>query len=38
MVFETDFGIAFDPVTGKLWDAESGPEFGDEINLVEDWI
>jgi aldose sugar dehydrogenase len=29
------FGIAFDPVTGKLWDTESGPEFGDEINLVE---
>jgi len=28
------FGIAFDPVTGKLWDTESGPEFGDEINLV----
>ena len=35
MVFETDFGIAFDPVTEKLWDTESGPEFGDEINLVE---
>ena len=29
------FGIAFDPVTGRLWDTESGPEFGDEINLVE---
>ena len=29
------FGIAFDPVTGKLWDTENGPEFGDEINLVE---
>ena len=25
----------FDPVTGKLWDTENGPEFGDEINLVE---
>ena len=25
----------FDPVTGKLWDTENGPSFGDEINLVE---
>ena len=29
------FGIDFDLVTGKLWDTENGPEFGDEINLVE---
>ena len=29
------FGIDFDPVTGKLWDTENGPKFGDEINLVE---
>jgi aldose sugar dehydrogenase len=29
------FGIDFDPVTGKLWDTEDGPGFGDEINLVE---
>jgi len=29
------FGIDFDPVTGYLWDTENGPEFGDEINLVE---
>jgi aldose sugar dehydrogenase len=29
------FGIEFDPVTGKLWDTENGPGFGDEINLVE---
>jgi glucose/arabinose dehydrogenase len=29
------FGIDFDPLTGKLWDTENGPEFGDEINLVE---
>jgi aldose sugar dehydrogenase len=29
------FGIDFDPVTGKLWDTENGPDFGDEINLVE---
>jgi glucose/arabinose dehydrogenase len=28
------FGIDFDPVTGKLWDTENGPGFGDEINLV----
>lgn len=25
----------FDPLTGKLWDSENGPGFGDEINLVE---
>ena len=29
------FGIDFDPLTGKLWDSENGPGFGDEINLVE---
>jgi aldose sugar dehydrogenase len=29
------FGIDFDPVTGKLWDTENGPTYGDEINLVE---
>jgi len=29
------FGLDFDPVTGKLWDTENGPEYGDEINLVE---
>src|ERR671933_751067 len=29
------FGINFDPITGKLWDTENGPTFGDEINLVE---
>jgi aldose sugar dehydrogenase len=29
------FGMDFDPLTGKLWDTENGPEFGDEINLVE---
>jgi glucose/arabinose dehydrogenase len=29
------FGIDFDPVTGKLWDTENGPDYGDEINLVE---
>ena len=29
------FGMDFDPLTGKLWDTENGPTFGDEINLVE---
>ena len=29
------FGLDFDPLTDKLWDTEIGPEFGDEINLVE---
>jgi glucose/arabinose dehydrogenase len=29
------FGMDFDPLTGKLWDTENGPLYGDEINLVE---
>lgn len=29
------FGIDFDPLSGKLWDTENGPRFGDEINIVE---
>jgi aldose sugar dehydrogenase len=29
------FGMAFDPITGMLWDTENGPEYGDEINLVQ---
>jgi aldose sugar dehydrogenase len=29
------FGIDFDPITGYLWDTENGPDYGDEINLVE---
>ena len=29
------FGIEFDPVTGKLWDAENGEDVFDEINLVQ---
>ena len=29
------FGMAFDPVTGKLWDTENGPNSYDEVNLVE---
>jgi len=28
------FGMAFDPVTGYIWDTENGPDYGDEINLV----
>jgi hypothetical protein len=29
------YGFDFDPVTGKLWDAENGEDVFDEINLVE---
>src|SRR5262245_56810312 len=29
------FGLAFDPVTGKLWDTENGLATYDEVNLVE---
>lgn len=29
------YGMDFDPLTGKLWDSENGPGFGDEINLIE---
>ena len=28
------FGLAFDPVSGNLWDTENGPNYGDEINMV----
>ncbi|WP_313516670.1 PQQ-dependent sugar dehydrogenase [Sphingobacterium sp.] len=28
-------GMAFNPVTGELWDSEFGPRGGDEINLVK---
>ncbi|MGA8916080.1 MAG: PQQ-dependent sugar dehydrogenase, partial [Nitrososphaeraceae archaeon] len=28
------YSLDFDPVSGKLWDTENGPEYGDEINLV----
>jgi glucose/arabinose dehydrogenase len=27
--------LDFDPLTGKLWDSENGPGFGDEINLID---
>jgi glucose/arabinose dehydrogenase len=29
------FGMDFDPVTGKLWITENGPDKYDEINIVE---
>jgi glucose/arabinose dehydrogenase len=29
------FGMDFDPLTKKLWLTDNGPNFGDEINLVE---
>ena len=29
------FGLDFDSLSGKLWDTENGPRFGDEINIVE---
>jgi glucose/arabinose dehydrogenase len=29
------FGMAFDPITGKLWNTENGAMNWDEINLVE---
>jgi glucose/arabinose dehydrogenase len=29
------FGMDFDPVTGKLWITENGPDRYDEVNLVE---
>ena len=28
------FGLAFDPVTGSLWQTENGPQCDDEVNLV----
>ena len=28
-------GLAFDPVTGALWETEHGPTGGDELNLIE---
>lgn len=28
-------GLVFDPVSGKLWMSEHGPQGGDEVNLVE---
>jgi len=34
MGIRNSFGLAFDPVTGNLWDTENGPDFGDEVNIV----
>lgn len=28
-------GLAWDPVSGKLWESEHGPTGGDEINIIE---
>lgn len=28
------FGLTVDPVTGRLWDTENGPDHGDEVNIV----
>jgi glucose/arabinose dehydrogenase len=28
-------GLSWDPVTGKLWESEHGPQGGDEINVIE---
>lgn len=30
------FGLAFDPVTGHMWNTENGDDHNDEINLVPD--
>ena len=29
------FGLAFDPVTGRLWETDNGPECNDEVNLID---
>jgi len=34
MGIRNSFGLAFDPVTGNMWDTENGPQFFDEINLI----
>ena len=34
MGIRNSFGLTVDPVTGKLWDTENGPDFGDEVNMV----
>jgi glucose/arabinose dehydrogenase len=28
-------GLAFDPVTGRLWEQEHGPRGGDEVNIID---
>jgi len=34
MGIRNSFGLAFDPVTGNLWETENGPTENDEINIV----
>src|SRR5690242_4598432 len=34
MGIRNSFGLTVDPITGKLWDTENGPDFGDEVNMV----
>src|SRR5437660_9666351 len=34
MRIRNSFGLTVDPVTGKLWDTENGPDFGDEVDIV----
>jgi glucose/arabinose dehydrogenase len=29
------FGFTFDPLTGRMWETENGPECNDELNLIE---
>ena len=29
------FGFAFDPLTGRLWETENGPEVYDELNVID---
>jgi glucose/arabinose dehydrogenase len=28
-------GLSYDPVTGKLWETEHGPNAGDELNIIQ---
>jgi glucose/arabinose dehydrogenase len=28
-------GLAWDPITGRLWESEHGPSGGHEINIIE---
>lgn len=28
-------GLAYDPVTGRMWESEHGPTGGDEVNIIE---
>jgi glucose/arabinose dehydrogenase len=32
--FRNTIGVAFDPVSGQLWETENGPECNDEINRI----